>query len=567
MSKRTITFDKGTIRFDFFKSMSLTAVLFMAILFFCISIVFLFNSFTLKSEDSVHQLNYISGQLEYYLTSANNYSKTVISNTSVQKYMSECSSLSEPPVNKLEIQEQICQIIQTTSFIHSVQLFSADGSFLLATESFTQPEDLSQPVQSPTWSTGIRTKVGSRNEEIKVLSYTRPFYEISSGRIIGYMDISIPESAISKIYTDQSGQQNIFMIDSRGTVQSTSGSPSLDTDFSYAGNILDSKGSGYFFAGSNFIFYTNFQPLDWYIVSQIPIAMFLHSIILLFCISLLVAALIMAVCVYVSQKTAQRISWPLSQLSSHMQRVQDGQWSTAEEVPCNNETASLIRAFNNMIVRQTQLRDDLVESEKHKRQLSLSLLQEQINPHFLYNTLDNICSLAELDEKASLIRLTMNLSSFYRLCLSSGKMHITVGQELNIARYYLEIMGVRYYNKFDYSISCPENLKDCQCIKLLLQPVIENSIYHGIKELSRFGHISIQAEDMDSCIRFTVKDNGKGLEASDLDRIWTESSRHFGIRNIHQRIQLYYGEPYGLTISSPEDGGCITTITLPKEVR
>ena len=108
----------------------------------------------------------------------------------------------------------------------------------------------------------------------------------------------------------------------------------------------------------------------------------------------------------------------------------------------------------------------------------------QVNPHFLYNTLDNICALAELDEKETLIQLVMNLSSFYRSSLSNGKMHISIGQELEISRAYLEILQIRYFHKFDFTITCPEALKNYSCIKLLLQPILENSIYHGIKGLT-----------------------------------------------------------------------------------
>ena len=124
---------------------------------------------------------------------------------------------------------------------------------------------------------------------------------------------------------------------------------------------------------------------------------------------------------------------------------------------------------------------------------------------------NNICALAELDEKETLIQLVMNLSSFYRSSLSNGKMHISIGQELEISRAYLEILQIRYFHKFDFTITCPEALKNYSCIKLLLQPILENSIYHGIKGLDRHGILHIEAEDAGDCIRFTISDNGRGI--------------------------------------------------------
>lgn len=564
MKKKLINFNTGTIRFDYFRNMVLTAVLFMALLFIGTSGVFLYNSFSLKSEDSLHQLNYISGQFQYYLTSVDNYSRTVLSDSQVQNYMLNYNRSNIDQQDTLNVRQQICQIIQSTSFIHSVRLYSTGGDYILASESFSTPANLEDLPDHSIWTVGLRTKVGSASEQLKVISLLRPFYDISTGDLLGYVEISVSESAISGIYADQNGQQRIFMIDSSGTIQSTDISSELDTSYQYGTEILDSSGSGYFFSGKDLIFYSYFPTLNWYIVSQIPFADFLSSMLLLFGISLVIAMLIMAVCIYVSQRVALRVTSPLSHLVAHIQKVKSGIWEPIDIIPCNEEISTLFHSFNGMITTQTKMRDDLIEAEKLKRQLSLSLLQEQVNPHFLYNTLDNICSLAEIDEKDTLIRLTMSLSSFYRSSLSKGKMHVTVKEELDISRSYLEIMQIRYINKFDYTISCPKSLEECQCIKLLLQPVIENSIYHGIKELPGHGHISVRVEEEGDAVCFMIEDNGKGISNSDYDRLWSGQSGHFGIKNIHQRIQLYYGNQYGLSIRNRKEGGCLTVITIPK---
>lgn len=329
--------------------------------------------------------------------------------------------------------------------------------------------------------------------------------------------------------------------------------------------ILKNLNSQYFFAGGNLLFFTPFSTLDWYVLNQIPIVSFLAPLFAMFCLSLLIAALVMVLCVFASHHIAQKVTYPLSYLISHIQTVKEGNWVPIHEIPCNDEVASLLSSFNSMIAIQTKMRDDLIEAEKLKQQLSLSLLQQQVNPHFLYNTLDNICALAELDEKETLIQLVMNLSSFYRSSLSNGKMHISIGQELEISRAYLEILQIRYFHKFDFTITCPEALKNYSCIKLLLQPILENSIYHGIKGLDRHGILHIEAEDTGDCIRFTISDNGRGFSKEDYEKIWQEDADHFGIKSIQQRILLYYGPGYGLSMQSPQTGGCITMITLPKQ--
>ncbi len=191
---------------------------------------------------------------------------------------------------------------------------------------------------------------------------------------------------------------------------------------------------------------------------------------------------------------------------SHTQRVKEGEWIPVNESYNDSDIGLLFEEFNSMIIAQKKLKNDLLNSEKIKNKVALDLLQQQVNPHFLYNTLDNICSLAEIDEKETLIDLVMNLSAFYRQGLSNGHTHITVKEELAVTEAYLRIMKVRYYNRFDFHI-----------------------------------------------------------REEDYESIWATGNTHFGIKNIHQRIQLYYGSEYGLTIANHPQGGCISTITIGKK--
>ena len=142
-------------------------------------------------------------------------------------------------------------------------------------------------------------------------------------------------------------------------------------------------------------------------------------------------------------------------------------------------------------------------------------------------------------------------------------MHISSDRNWN-SRAYLEILQIRYFHKFDFTITCPEALKNYSCIKLLLQPILENSIYHGIKGLDRHGILHIEAEDTGDCIRFTISDNGRGFQKKTTKNL-AAGCRPLRNQSIQQRILLYYGPGYGLSMESPQTGGCITVITLPKQ--
>ena len=207
-------------------------------------------------------------------------------------------------------------------------------------------------------------------------------------------------------------------------------------------------------------------------------------------------------------------------------------------------------------------------AERRKRHAELELLQAQINPHFLYNTLDTIIWLIEADKKSESIEMVSALSDFFRFCLSRGKDIITLEEEQKHVLSYLSIQKIRYQDRMDYEVVIPESLYGYSIPKLTLQPLVENSIYHGIKLQREKGQIKVSAMDLGDKIELTVKDNGAGMTDERLSEmrnaIENGEKVGFGLRTVHQRMQLLYGEEYGLTISSTEGVGTTITAVIPK---
>ncbi len=176
-----------------------------------------------------------------------------------------------------------------------------------------------------------------------------------------------------------------------------------------------------------------------------------------------------------------------------------------------------------MLLSQEKLTQDLIVAQKTKDKLSLDLLQQQVNPHFLYNTLDNIgVNWRNWMKRALLIRLVSNLSEFYRHSLSGGNLIVSIAEELELTQAYVNIMQIRYVDKFSFSMDCPGEIRARRCLKLLLQPIIENSIYHGVKELDGFGHITVRVLMCHSDIKFVIEDNGPRYTGRSF-----ESSKYF----------------------------------------
>ena len=211
----------------------------------------------------------------------------------------------------------------------------------------------------------------------------------------------------------------------------------------------------------------------------------------------------------------------------------------------------------------------VVDEQEEKRKLELKALQHQINPHFLYNTLDSIIWMAESKDE-NIVPMTEALSKLFRISLSRGKELIQLSDELDHVRNYLFIQSMRHLNKFDYEISAPQELLSCKTLKLILQPIVENSIYHGIKNMAGKGTIRITAYQEEEKLVIRLEDNGIGMDAEMLERLLNEpvnekSSKGsgIGVHNVNERIKLYFGQEYGLRFESELDKGTTAFVYLP----
>jgi two-component system sensor histidine kinase YesM len=203
----------------------------------------------------------------------------------------------------------------------------------------------------------------------------------------------------------------------------------------------------------------------------------------------------------------------------------------------------------------------------------LKLLQAQINPHFLYNTLDTIVWLAETKQNEQVSRMVTSLSDFFRTTLSKGKDYITVREEESHIRSYLEIQQFRYRDILEYNITITEDILDCEILKMTLQPLVENALYHGIKNKRGLGHITVMGVKSGSNMVFTVKDDGLGMKPERLEFIrrvvadevkdGDSTSSGFGLYNVAKRLRLNYGKKCSMDIDSIYGEGTTITISIP----
>ncbi|MGG1552883.1 cache domain-containing sensor histidine kinase [Paenibacillus ferrarius] len=259
---------------------------------------------------------------------------------------------------------------------------------------------------------------------------------------------------------------------------------------------------------------------------------------------------------------------PIKQLEAHMKQVEKGNFDIRVEVEGVNEISKLSRTFNLMIGKIKELMNQTVQDQEVKRISELKALQAQIQPHFLYNTLDSIIWMAELGKVENVVTMTSALSKLLRSSISKGEELIPIRVELAHIENYLTIQHIRYRNKFTYAIDVEEELLDCRILKIVLQPLVENAIYHGMKHLPETGHIQITGRKRDDVIVLSVSDNGVGMSEEQLRALKLKAhgasdGKGFGLHNVNHRIQLYFGEKYGLQFESELEEGTTVTMIIP----
>lgn len=274
--------------------------------------------------------------------------------------------------------------------------------------------------------------------------------------------------------------------------------------------------------------------------------------------------------ILVNMLVTDSITKPIRTLCDKTAMVAKGDFTT--RITCENqdELSILSDSFNDMAFKLEQQVKDIKLEEENLRHMESKLLQAQINPHFLYNTLDTIIWLIEVDKNKEAIDMVVSLSEFFRIVVSKGKDFITIREEEIHIKSYLQIQQSRYKDILDYEINIPEELYGYQILKLTMQPLVENSIYHGVKMLRARGKITVTGEITDEVICFHVIDNGIGMDEQELSALRKEiempsskQSSGFGLANVNKRIKLNYGSIYGLDIQSKKGEGTDITIKIP----
>lgn len=284
--------------------------------------------------------------------------------------------------------------------------------------------------------------------------------------------------------------------------------------------------------------------------------------------SILLAFVVLAAALLTSWLLSQLLGRPLRGLASAMESFEtDADHFTYRPVGGTREVQELSNSFGHMVVRIQELMTTVREEEVNLRKTELKALQAQINPHFLYNTLDSIAWMCEQGRTADAVNMVHALARLFRISISKGHELIPISKEIEHAESYLQIQKYRYKNQFTYEFDVDPECLDYLCNKITLQPIIENAINHGLDLMVEEGHIDVRVRQDGGDIVFFVQDNGVGMTPEQIEAIMQRGPKDrtgIGIKNVNDRLKIYFGKNYGLHITSEPDVGTCVEIRMPK---
>lgn len=312
------------------------------------------------------------------------------------------------------------------------------------------------------------------------------------------------------------------------------------------------------------------KDCGWSVIGVIPWSDLMDNVYSIIEMTILACIALLILAGFATGYTTSAILQRIDLLNQKMGQVAEGDLSVRVEITRYDEIGTLMERFNQMVQRIDMLVRREAENQKQLRLTEFKALQAQIRPHFLYNTLDSIIWLARANDREGVVNMVLALTDFLKIGLSKGNEIITLEQEIRHTSSYLRIQGVRYQGKFLHTIILEESVKECQVPKLIVQPLVENAIYHGMKLKRELCHLRIWAGEKDGHIVIDVVDDGAGMEPAVAERLRSAIQNHktgssgYGVVNVNERIQIMYGEGFGITFETEYGEGSAFHITLPK---
>ncbi len=520
---------------------------------------------------NLNTVEQIGNNIEFIVQNVLDISMYLIQNGDLRNYLSLHEEKSNDIVvkNRLKIENGLLELISPKVFINSIyikgfndlEINTNNATNEISPENLEKSKDL---LGAPMW---YLDKVYDYNHRAtNVFSMLRTIYDINNiTKKTAIMKINVDENAFYNIYKDKiiGKDDQFFLLDKNRTIISATSKEKVGEVFDYGifGSNSLNLNEGYFkIKTQDIVFLVTYYRIHsngWMIINMVPLKQLLventENEYELFLAMILSFALCILIAIFFSNGMLVR----LKKLCKLMAKIENEDFDVFAKPKGNDEITVLYRSFNKMSAKLKELIQKVYTVQIKQREAELKALQAQINPHFLYNTLDNIYWMGRMEKAFETSKMVEALSKLFRLSLNSGKEITTVKTEIEHVRNYILIQQVRFKDTVRFSLNINEEVMNCLTLKLVLQPLIENSIIHGIKDMEKDGIIRVTVKRDHDKLIFIVEDNGCGIDIEEVNRLLKDAGngdRGFAIRNVNDRIRLYYGDDYGLEFMRNEQG-------------
>lgn len=542
-----------------------------------------------SSEQMIQTLKAVDRNLLAAVSEVNSFSDYVVSSSAIQDYLNTQSTSSI--YEFYSDQQEIAGKMYGNSQIDNLVLYTDDGNVITYTDDLVTSLDalrsslfLDKVLQQkgrPVWLTPYENQNLFFSQDY-ILTQSRVIKDLNTLDNLGYLILHVKLDLFDPIFKDiYGGPSHELIVNKAGTVL-------YSLNRNYIGKTLDIQSfsefptniSGYLtdewdgekslitYMPSSFETGSNSQLI---LVSIKPLKTIASDIVNIRNTMLLVVGFTVLTAGLFNFLYLKRISRFIHELLISMKQVESGRLSKRLGKFKFQELQNISQGFNNMIVKLEQLMCDIEKEQERKREAQFKVLQQQINPHFLYNTLESINALAALNGQREISKMTINLGKLLRISINGGY-EVRVKDEIRHVISYLEIQKIRFNNRFSFQVDVVEELNHFPILKLILQPLVENILVHEFsKRDDEEGLIKIRGTVSNGQGEFWIEDNGKGIDKHVLMELnnWrlenhhTQTSNGHGVRNVDERLRLFYGEKYGLIICSAKNEGTLIKISFP----
>lgn len=527
-------------------------------------------------------MNQVNVDIDSYISYMENIAQIIVNDGDVKEYLFTSDASGQTEV-KNKIMNQFTTLKDTRSDIYNIGVISLNGRYLL-----NESEDELNPfakLESLEWYQDI---IDGKRETILTASHiqnvikddyqwvvtlSQGIVNPENGKIEGVFFVDLNYTSISDLCDRLSlgSKGYTFIVDNSGFIIYHPKQQLLYSGIKteLINQVLEQE-SGSFLTADKELLYTvsKSDKTGWFVAGVANYEEMMGRLDETQLIYAILSLVLLAAAILISIVLSNEITKPIKMLGKSMKSVETGNFNQVTfEVEYQNEIGHLTKSFQIMVTKIQNLIKQNMEEQETKRKSELRALQAQINPHFLYNTLDSIIWMAESGKNMEVVQMTSSLSKLLRKSISNEKEIVTIESEIGYTREYLTIQKMRYQDKLEYDILVAPEILQKTIVKLVLQPLVENAIYHGIKYEDRKGMLRITGEIAGEAICIQVIDNGRGMKEETLQHILDPKEdgekRAVGVANVHNRIQLHYGKEYGLAYKSQIGVGTTVTLTIP----